>query len=83
MKMLTKRRLVGTAFIAPWLIGLLAFFLVPVLQTLWFSFHTITPDANGYTAVWEGLKNYRFALTSSRRRCSRRCGGCWGTCRSC
>lgn len=64
MKMLTKRRLVGTAFIAPWLIGLLAFFLVPVLQTLWFSFHTITPDANGYTAVWEGLKNYRFALTT-------------------
>ena len=64
MKMQTKRRLVGTAFIAPWLIGLLAFFLVPVLQTLWFSFHTITPDANGYTAVWEGLKNYRFALTT-------------------
>ena len=48
MKMKTKKKLIGTAFIIPWFIGLILFFVIPVAQTLIFSFHTVTLEPEGY-----------------------------------
>ena len=62
MTLKTKKKIIGTAFITPWLIGFLLFFLVPVSQTLYFSFHTITTTETGYQATWEGFANFLYAF---------------------
>jgi multiple sugar transport system permease protein len=46
---------------SPWIIGFLAFYLYPMLATLYFSF---TRYNNLSTATWAGLTNYRFMFTS-------------------
>jgi multiple sugar transport system permease protein len=48
-------------FMSPWIIGFLAFYLYPMLATLYFSF---TRYNNLSTATWAGLTNYRFMFTS-------------------
>ena len=51
---------VGFAFIAPWIIGFLAFYLIPMIASLWFStlnFQLATPDQVDYVggANWERM----------------------------
>ena len=51
----------GLLFISPWLIGFLAFYLVPMIASLWFSMLDFTlsdPDAT----VFVGLENWRRML---------------------
>lgn len=64
MKLKTKRQLIGTAFITPWLIGFLLFFLTPVLQTFIFSLHTVNITATGYSLEPVGFNNFIYALRS-------------------
>ena len=64
MKMKTKKKLIGTAFIIPWFIGLILFFVIPVAQTLIFSFHTVTIEPEGYALKWEGFSNFLYAFRS-------------------
>lgn len=64
MKMKTKKKLIGTAFIIPWFIGLILFFVIPVAQTLIFSFHTVTLEPEGYALKWEGFSNFLYAFRS-------------------
>lgn len=64
MKLQTKRKLIGTAFISPWIIGFLLFFLVPVAQTLVFSMNTVTITPEGYDLKTAGLQYYLFAFRS-------------------
>ena len=55
-----KKSLIGYAFIAPWLVGFLAFTVYPFLSSLFFSFtryDIVTPP------VWIGGANYRTLLT--------------------
>lgn len=54
----TKRKIVGIAFIAPWFIGILLFFMTPILQTLLFSLNTVTITPTGYEMEWAGIANY-------------------------
>lgn len=49
VKLTTKRKLVGTGFISPWIIGFLLFFLVPLVQTLVFSLNTVNITPEGYS----------------------------------
>lgn len=62
MKMKTKKKLIGTAFIIPWFIGLILFFVIPVAQTLIFSLHTVTIEPEGYALKWEGFSNFLYAF---------------------
>lgn len=64
MKLRTKKKWIGAAFISPWLIGWLLFFMIPVAQTLVFSFHTVTIEPTGYALEWEGFQNFIYAFTS-------------------
>ncbi len=59
------KRWIGLMLITPWLIGLIAFKLVPILGSLVLSFtdfHLLTPNETQYI----GLNNYRFVFTDVR-----------------
>ncbi len=45
-----KKGLYGYGFIALWFIGALMFFIVPLIQSFYYSFHNVTPET-GYLAI--------------------------------
>lgn len=60
-----KREWKGWIFVAPFAVGMIFFFLVPLLQSLWFSFGSVSMGANSdhYIYEWKGAVNYIRALT--------------------
>ena len=60
--MIQRKRYFGLLFIAPWLVGFVWFFLLPVLQTFWFSFHNVEMTASGYELIPSGIENYKKAF---------------------
>jgi multiple sugar transport system permease protein len=56
-----RRQLVALAFMSPWIIGFSAFYVYPMLSSLYFSFtkYDILSQPE-----WVGLANYRFMFTS-------------------
>ena len=59
-----RRQLVALAFMSPWIIGFCAFYVYPILASLYFSFTKYDILTN---PVWVGLDNYRFMFTSDGR----------------
>src|SRR4029450_1075466 len=59
-----RRQLLALAFMSPWIVGFCAFFVYPVVSSLYFSFtkYDILTDP-----VWVGLDNYRFMFTADGR----------------
>ncbi len=51
----------GRLFILPWEIGFCLFFLIPLLQSIQFSFSKVTISAEGFSTDFVGFKNYLFA----------------------
>ncbi|MGZ6346854.1 MAG: carbohydrate ABC transporter permease [Anaerolineales bacterium] len=47
----------GLIFLSPWIVGFLAFTLIPIIATLIFSFTNYSPVTPEST-IWVGLKNY-------------------------
>ncbi len=59
IKYKTQRQLNAFLFVLPWVIGFLFFFLIPLLQTLVFSFNTVgVADKGGYVLENVGTANY-------------------------
>jgi multiple sugar transport system permease protein len=56
---MTKREIIGYAFIAPWLVGFLLFTLFPFLASIYLSFTRYNVVA---APVWVGTANYRMLL---------------------
>ena len=50
-------------FLAPWLIGILVFFVWPMAQSVIYSFSHLTITASGFQLDWVGLENYSYLLT--------------------
>ena len=50
-------------FLAPWLIGILVFFVWPMAQSVIYSFSRLTITASGFQLDWVGLKNYSYLFT--------------------
>lgn len=48
----------GLLFILPWIIGLITFFIIPLFQSIYFSFSKVTPIPGGVKTEWIGLENY-------------------------
>lgn len=48
----------GMLFVTPWLIGMLIFFIIPIGQSLWFSFCKVGVTADGIVTKYIGFKNY-------------------------
>ncbi len=52
----------GLMFILPWLIGIIMFFLVPIIQSFIYSFCSVVVTSNGVKTTWVGIENYRELL---------------------
>ena len=62
-KLMRRRNNTGWVFIAPFLIGFVIFYAIPLVQSLIFSFNDISVQgANGYVLDGKGFENYRYVL---------------------
>ena len=55
-----KQRRMGYVFVAPLIVGMLAFVAFPVIQSLVFSFSKLNVVASGYRLDFLGIENYRY-----------------------
>ena len=55
----------GLMFIAPWFLGFVLFFAIPVFQSVWFSLSNVTLSNSGLVTKFVGLSHYRYALLQS------------------
>ncbi|HIS56895.1 MAG TPA: sugar ABC transporter permease [Candidatus Fimimorpha excrementavium] len=54
-----KRKIHGLIFISPFLFGFIAFFAVPLVNTIFYSFNDVgVADQGGMTFQWVGIQNY-------------------------
>ncbi|MBR4073079.1 MAG: sugar ABC transporter permease, partial [Clostridia bacterium] len=58
-----KRALCGFGFIAPWLIGFILFFIIPVVNSLVMSFNELAFKDNVLKYTFVGIENFKYALT--------------------
>lgn len=55
----TKKKINGLIFASPFLIGFIAFFLMPLINTIYYSFNKIgVGEQGGMTFEWIGIQNY-------------------------
>lgn len=55
----TMWKIHGLVFVSPFLIGFIAFFLVPLVNTIYYSLNTVgVGDQGGMTFEWNGIQNY-------------------------
>ena len=59
-----KKMLVGYGFIGLWLIGFLALYAWPLVQSLFYSFNELDITPDGFTMKWIGIENYKTMFTS-------------------
>lgn len=52
----------GTMFVLPWIIGFILFFLIPIIQSVIFSFSNVTFVESGVSVSSVGLKSYKYLL---------------------
>lgn len=52
----------GQLFTTPWFIGIIIFFLIPMVQSIYFSFSEVTVVPGGMDISFVGLKNYKNIL---------------------
>lgn len=48
----------GIAFCLPWFLGFVFFFLIPLIQSVWWSFNDVSPITGGLNISFAGLGNY-------------------------
>ncbi|MBR5011968.1 MAG: sugar ABC transporter permease, partial [Clostridia bacterium] len=52
----------GRLFVLPWEIGLVLFFIVPIITSLIYSFSDVVLSSGGITSSWAGLKWYEYII---------------------
>lgn len=52
----------GMMFTLPWIIGIIIFFIIPLFQSIIYSFSQVTVTSNGMKIIFKGLENYRYIL---------------------
>ncbi|HHX02524.1 MAG TPA: sugar ABC transporter permease [Firmicutes bacterium] len=57
-----KRAVWGYVFISPFIIGFIAFFLGPIVQSITFAFNELSIKAAGFELTYVGWENFRYAL---------------------
>ena len=55
----------GFMFVTPWTIGIIIFFLVPLVQSIIYSFNEVTVTSKGIKFKFAGLSNYKDILFTS------------------
>lgn len=54
----------GFLLLTPWLIGVVLFFVQPLIQVVIYSFNDVKLELNGISQTWKGLENYVYVLRS-------------------
>lgn len=57
-----RKNLYGYGFIGLWFIGTVVFFLIPLFESLWWSFNEVKIDTGKSVTEWAGIDNYVYAL---------------------
>lgn len=57
-----KKSLYGYGFISLWFVGSLFFFIIPVIQSIYYSFCNVKPETGYLEKAWLGIANYRTAF---------------------
>jgi ABC-type sugar transport system permease subunit len=57
-----QKRIWAAIFLAPWVIGFVLLFLVPLVRSLVFSFYELTPQAGYIEQTFIGFQNYAYAI---------------------
>ncbi|ADQ03725.1 binding-protein-dependent transport systems inner membrane component [Caldicellulosiruptor owensensis OL] len=58
-----REAMYGRLFILPWLIGLVVFFIVPFIDSVYYTFQKLSFGDNGLEFTYIGLENYIYAFT--------------------
>ncbi len=57
-----KSRWFGYVFMAPWILGLVSFFIIPFVSSIGFSFKQTSIGATGLIQKWVGTDNFKYML---------------------
>ena len=58
------RNRAGYTFVAHWAIGLLMFFIVPLISSIWYSFNDVSIGVGEVESKWVGLKHFKYLITT-------------------
>lgn len=58
-----KKAWAGRSFLIPFYIGVLIFFIKPLVQSFMYSFQEVEVALGGYTTTFVGLENYKYIFT--------------------
>lgn len=53
----------GLLFVTPWCVGLIIFFAIPIIQSIFFSFANITLGSTGIESEFVKIENYKYLFT--------------------
>jgi len=59
----SKKAWYGRAFILPWVIGFIPFFLIPLVKSIWYSMGNLIVSDAGLDLIPTGLRNYKKLIT--------------------
>lgn len=57
-----RKALTGMLFLTPWVLGFVFFFMVPIVNSIIYSFNDLKAADNGYSLTFEGWSNFNEAL---------------------
>lgn len=58
----TRQIMGGLLFTLPFIVGSILFFLRPFVEAIMYSFNELQLGREGYSLLWKGIDNYRYAL---------------------
>lgn len=58
-----KKAFWGILFLSPWALGMLFFFLGPMVKTIWYSLNEMSLQDGGFSYSFVGIENFKYALT--------------------
>lgn len=61
------RSIYGLRFISPWIIGLVLFFIVPIAQSIYYSFCELSMGENGIISKFIGIANYNEIINTDAK----------------
>ena len=58
-----RHNIKGLYFMIPFILGILFFYIEPIISSITFAFSKVTVDLDGYTSEFIGLENFKYAFT--------------------
>lgn len=58
------RNRAGYTFVAHWAIGLLMFFIVPLISSIWYAFNDVSIAVGQIETKWKGFEHFKYLITT-------------------